>query len=855
MRPISLVVAFLAASACRAFAQSTDSPVRHCWSDFIAADSARSADLLGRRRIAATRLSGAAPRIDGRLDDAAWCQRGPDAIAAAVAVNFSQSRPVPSAASTLRAEARVLYDDAAIYVAVRLYDSAPDSVLAPLLRRDDEGQSDWVFAEFDSRHDRRTSFAFGLNPRGVQADGMYFDDRSYDSAWDGVWDGAVQRDSLGWTAEFRIPLSQLPYDPAEHVWGFNIYRFTPHRAETSNWSPRAPTHPGIASIYNELVIDGLTSTGIPLEVVPYAAANVGSAVNGVAHGASVGLDVRARVTPGLQLTTAVHPDFGQVEADPSLVNLSEFQTFFPEQRPLFVQGADIFAFGQPFFFVTRDLSFGNDATFYSRRIGRAPRGTIPDSTTLISKAGASPILGAAKLTGRVGDWSVGVLDAWTGSDDARVRTPSGTQFEYPVEPLTHFAVTRLVNSLDHGERALGTFVSFVQRPTLSPVLGPLMPRDAAVGGFDGRSRFSNARYEVSGSIVGSRVVGADWKTGVMADARVGRVAGDLTWSAGAHVISPKFDMNEVGFSRSADWILATGTIYYQHFIPTGLFRRVALGSTSSGLGWNSAGERRAAVLNATSGADFRNFSGTGVTITHDFPSLATEALRGGPALLLPPRTTFTFDVYSDQRRATRARLDASLRAEPGTGSRAWSVAPSIDARLSSALELAIAPSASYAVAGWQYVAQPTDSAGARHYIVGHLSEPTAALTVQGTMAVSPKLSVQLYAQPFVSTGHFNRLGEVTHPRAADPGDRITWFDISRPSPVRFANPDFSERDFNSNVVVRWEFRPGSSLFVVWTQQRHDSVLEDFALGRDTRRLFAVPGANVFAIKATYWIRA
>jgi hypothetical protein len=321
------------------------------------------------------------------------------------------------------------------------------------------------------------------------------------------------------------------------------------------------------------------------------------------------------------------------------------------------------------------------------------------------------------------------------------------------------------------------------------------------------------------------------------------------------VISPKFNMNEAGFNRSADWILATSTVNYQRFITSGPFRRIALGSMSSGLGWNFAGERRAAVLNATSNADFSNFWGAGVTMTRDLSSLATEVLRGGPALVLPPRTLLTADVYSDQRRATRARLDVSVRTEPGTGSSAWTVAPSIDARLSSAFELAITPSASHVVAGWQYVAQPTDSSGVPHYIVGHLTEPTAALTVQGTMAVSPKLSVQLYAQPFVSTGRFNRFGEVTHPRAASPGDRIRWFDTSHSSLVRFGDPDFSERDFNSNLVVRWEFRPGSSLFLVWTQQRHDSLLEDFALGRDTRRLFGAPGANVFAIKVSYWIHA
>src|SRR5947209_6118655 len=189
MRSFILAAALLIAAASSISAQSTDSAVRQCWSEFVGADSAgRAAGILSRRQIVATRLVGAPPSIDGRLDESAWCQSGANA-SPSVLFGFVQSRPVPTAAASVRTEARVLYDDAAIYVAVRAYDPVPDSLLAPLLRRDDEGQSDWVFAEFDSRRDRRTSFAFGLNPRGVQADGMYFDDRGYDSAWDGVWDG------------------------------------------------------------------------------------------------------------------------------------------------------------------------------------------------------------------------------------------------------------------------------------------------------------------------------------------------------------------------------------------------------------------------------------------------------------------------------------------------------------------------------------------------------------------------------------------------------------------------------------------------------------------------------------------
>jgi hypothetical protein len=872
-------------------------------------DRSRRAAILARRSVLALQLRGSRPLIDGRLDDAAWCETSEAGAAPpAMATDLVEQDPHPGEPASLATEARVLFDDQALYVAVRLYDPAPDSILAPLLRRDDEGQSDWVFVEFDSRRDRRTALSFGVNPRGIQADGSFSNDRIYDGSWDGVWTAAARIDSLGWTAEFRIPVSQIPHTSAA-VWGINVYRYTPHRGESSNWSPRLPTLAGVVSNFNDLVFELPPHASLPVEVVPYLSAGhargAPAGAGGLAEGPAVltkaGADLRASLTPDLQLSVAVHPDFGQIEADPSLVNLTAFQTFFPERRPLFVHGADALGFARPFTFATRDLSFADDVAFYSRRIGAVPGSTAPDGV-LLSMPAASVVAGAAKLAGRVGTWTLGVLDAWTEGTSAAAIDAAGATISVPVSPASHYAVARVARDWRTGASAVGAFATYASRVGMTPTLAALLPRDAWLLGLDGRHRFADARYEVDGAILVSRVRGSPTAldallrapehnvarpdagylarlradttgrpvAGVLADARLARVGGALTWSIGAHLISPGFDMNQAGFMRSADWILATASVQLQTFPTRGALRRLAAGSNQSGVGWSFGGERRAAALNGFVQADFANYWSATVSTAADFAVVATEYLRGGPALLLPPRVSVTATLSSDQRRATQLQLAVSGTREPGSRSESWSMAPGVDARLSPAVELALLLSVGHVTEGWQFVASSQDGAGTPHYVVGRLSQPTTSLTVRGTVALSPRLSLQLYAQPFLSAGQFVAFGEVTAPRAPRPGGRITWLSAARLTrggatgaytvaagdssrAFRFDDPSFSQRDFNANLVLRWEFRPGSTLFVVWSQARHDERLSEFSVSRDAARLFGAPPGTTIQLKISYWL--
>src|SRR5690242_11255458 len=329
-------------------------------------DTARGRAALAPRMAQAARVAGAPPRIDGHLDDAAWCAAPP-------LTDFVQSGPNPGAISSLATVARILFDDHALYVAVRLFDPHRDSYVAPFPRRDDENTSDWVFVEMDTRFDHRSGFSFGVNPRGVQVDGTWANDVDYDPAWNGVWASAAVMDSLGWSVEYRIEFPQLALGRgtpgAPLTWGINVYRYSPHRGESSNWSPRLPSLVGVISHFNEL--RGLV-------VPPHGGAGE-ALVYGAMTGASpaTGVDLTLRPTSNSTAALSLHPDFGQVEADPSQINLTTFETFLPEQRPLFVEGAEVFQFPSALSFSSRGTSFDLESPFYSRRIGRAPRLSCP----------------------------------------------------------------------------------------------------------------------------------------------------------------------------------------------------------------------------------------------------------------------------------------------------------------------------------------------------------------------------------------------------------------------------------------------------------------------------------------------
>jgi hypothetical protein len=816
---------------------------------------------------------------------------------------FMQSRPDPGREARLRTEARLLYDDRALYVAVRLYDPAPEAVLAPFLRRDDETTSDWTFVEIDSRHDRRTGFDFGLNPRGVQVDGLWMDDSNFDPTWDAVWEGAARIDAEGWTAEFRIPFSQLPYtapagesagetDGGETVWGLNIYRNNQHLGEVSNWSPRANGLAGVVSRFNDLHLR-VPAHQRRVELTPYVAprweqagAGTGRGRDSLGGSMNAGADLRVGLGSNFNLTATVLPDFGQVEQDPSQVNLTALELFQTERRPFFIEGVDAFRFDTSLGFVTRGDSFVEESPFYSRRIGHAPSGAPPPDAQALgfSMPTTSRLLGAAKLSGHTASgWTAGVFSAITGREEGTVQRPdvgsggSGTidaREPWPVEPLTATTVARVARDFGAGESTVGGFVSSTHRTGLDNVLRGEFVRDAVTVGVEGRHRFADQTYELRGWWLGTRLSGdataiaqvaaepqhyfqrpdagslrlapdATTLSGFSSEARLARVSGRLTWSLSTRAISPGFDVNAAGFQRNANWILASGAWQYQRYVSAHGLRAWAIGSDNAGIGWSWLGEPRARALNAFTRLDFRNYWDVKVSLNRDLPALSFDWMRGGPAVRLPARTTLTVSTHTDQRRPTNLGLDASVTREPDSASWGYMVSPLLTVRSTDHVAWSIGPTLQQDVVGWQFAGRAVQQ-DANNYFVARVRQRTAALTTRADIAFTSRLVLQVYAQPFATIGRYDRYQQLIAPRASDPAAQFTEVNSPFSSP-----PDATQRTLNGNLVLRWEYRPGSFFTVVWNHQR-DTTLFDAARGLNGTlgALFRDPSTNVFLVKTS-----
>ncbi|MEO5797979.1 MAG: DUF5916 domain-containing protein [Gemmatimonadales bacterium] len=838
---------------------------------------------LAPRQLVAMRTGSTPPAVDGRLDEPGWC-------AAPAVTDFVQTSPSPGALATMPTVARVLYDDDAVYIAVRAFDPHARDIASPYLRRDDENNSDWIFVEIDSRYDRRSGFSFGVNPRGVQVDGTWSNDVDYDAAWNGVWASAAQIDSAGWAVELRIPFSQLalqngtPGTPL--TWGINIYRSTRHAGESSNWSPRLPTAVGVVSHFN--VATGLITPPRhrDVEVVPYVSTTGSEGTTTIGAGG----DLRWRPAPMTTMAISLLPDFGQVEADPSQINLTTFETFLTEQRPLFVNDAALFQPLTGLSYQSRGTSFAQEAPFYSRRIGAPPHGRCPTLAADCQLPTATTVLAAVRLTTRTANgWSGGLFQALTSAEHATFdSTSSGTAVapdhdgssSSRVEPVTSFTAARALREFHQGRSAVGAIATFVNRRGLRDGLDSVLTSNAMVVGVDGRTRTADDEYELSGFAMTSRVGGSPTAiaalrreprhnssrddidrgttaaagdaslSGVTAEAQLKRLQGRFQWGLAGRLVDRGFEANDVGFQRNGDWVLAAGSWDYQRYRPGHVIRRWSIGSSQIGAGWTTSGQRRSTTANLNGAITLKNYWGASVSVTHEFAAFDPEVLRGGPALLLPSDNRVEVTAHTDSRRRWLGSVTLTGSAAPAIGSHHWAISPNFTAFLTDRLQLELLPSFSHGREGWQYAGQGADSVtGARRYALGALTETDVSLTLRATYAASRDLSLQLYAQPFVASGAFAGYLEVIAPAATTPDARVAPL----AGGFSFDNPAFSERNFHLNLLMRWEFHPGSTLFVVWTQQRTEREVSDFSLASDLRKLWHAPAANAVQAKVSYWI--
>ena len=862
----------------------------------------------------ATRLQGEV-RVDGRLDDAAWQAAQPSS-------EFMQSYPDVGAAPTMRTEARVLYDDENLYVGVRMFDPSPDSIAAPLARRDATGvYSEWVHLIVDSRYDRRSAFRFSTNPRAVQRDVYTYDDGAEDGSWDAVWDVATTVDSLGWVAEYRIPMSQLRFGGQagdSRTWGFQVMRDIARRGERASWSPWTRNDAGFVSRFGTLT--GLTGVRAPraLEIMPYASARLTRAPGDAADpffsenepGIDAGADLRLGLPAGLTLSATINPDFGQVEADPAEVNLSAFETLFSERRPFFTEGADVFRFG-----ATRAFNkYGSQEYFYSRRVGRSPSRVLQGSSYLFVDAPQQTrILGAAKVSGRTpSGWTIGLMDAVTGRENARFL-PSGVgaeQQRVQVEPLSNYFVGRARKDLNGGASQVGVLATATHRDLDDETLASMLNRDAYLGGLDFLHTWGNRAWSVSGYLAGSRVSGSkstllaqqtssvryfqrpdqDYvevdpdRTSLSGYISEVAVAHGGSWDASIQLkqVSPGFELNDVGYHTRADARSVATFLGRSVNRQMGILRNHSY-SAWQFRAWNYDGDRILDGAAASANAGFTNFWAAGVQVGAR-PSYTNDRLtRGGPLSTQPSQWNFNGWVETDSRKPIFFGMEASYR-EDASGLRERGFAAWSTLRPSSAVRVQMGPRFSHNDYTAQYVRtvvdpRATDTYGAR-YVFGSLDQTTVSLETRVDWTFTPKLSLQLYAQPFVSAGRYSGFKEFTTPGEFEfarygeargtlcridgvyVADPVAVRDCPSALPaqddpnfvVRFGDPDFNVRSLRGNAVLRWEYRPGSTLFFVWQQERSGfEPLGDFDFDRDTRGIFDGPSHNVFLIKASYWI--
>jgi hypothetical protein len=867
------------------------------------ASPARAAAAAPLRVAHAARLTGTI-QIDGRLDEPAWQAAEPTG-------DFVQSWPNPGAPATERTEVRVLYDDQAIYVGIRMFDEHPDSIAAQLARRDAVGiYSDWAHVIFDSYHDRRTSFRFTVNPRGVQKDVYMSNDGTEDVNWDAVWKVATLVDSLGWVAEYRVPLSQLRFGSAppgqERVWGFQVQREIARRQERDTWSPWNAQDQGFVSRFGDLT--GLRDVPVPrrLEVLPYSSVRSthapGSAADPFYHSLDTkpkaGLDVRFGLPKGLTLSGTVNPDFGQVEADPAVVNLSAFETFFTEKRPFFIEGSDAFAFGR----VLTHNDYGNATYFYSRRIGRAPQRSASGPGVLyVDAPDAATIAAAAKVTGKAGPWSVGLLDAFTPTGHADVAASGGVRYSTPVEPATNYFAGRVRRDFRKGRTVIGAMVTSTARSVGDSVFTGALRSEALFGGVDFEHKFAKQTWAVSGFFAGSRVSGSaaaiaatqqnsthyyqrpdasylrfdpartslEGHTGEIALERSGAVFGSLAYKE----LSPGLELNDLGFQGRSDLRALSSLIGYQSFKAGRLFRQYDAFIYENST-WNFGGDAIYHGIATNADVTFRNYwtGGYGVTVNPAYWS--DRFTRGGPVARVPSAWTANLNLNSDSRKPVIVGPSASYSHDASGG---WngSLGLGFDTRPTSFIHVTVTPSLSRLRSTGQYVSTEPDPRAtatfANRYVFADLAQTTVSMDARVEWTFSPVLSFQLYAQPFVSAGRYRDFKEFAAPRTYDfrvygrDTGTIAYDDSARVYTVdpdgaggapsfSIGNPDFNVRSLRGNAVLRWEYRPGSALFVVWQHQRSDAApFGNFDFGRDVGAVFRAPATNVFLVKVSYWI--
>ncbi|MDN3657606.1 DUF5916 domain-containing protein [Ferruginibacter paludis] len=830
-----------------------------------------------------TRLVGEKPKLDGVLNDACW-------NTGEWAGEFKQWIPAEGKQPSQSTFFKILYDDENLYVAVRAVDHEPKKIQRKAGRRD-EFAGDVIGICFDSYHDHRTGFEFDVTAAGQKYDAILTNPMVGDANWNAVWYAKTAMEDSAWTTEMRIPLSQLRYSSEKNqVWGLHFWRWINRLQEESDWEQQSFTGPGMLYLFGELKgisnlpksqrIELLVSGLSKMKTFQKDPNNI-FASKGHVSSSTVGLDAKIGLSSNFTVDLSINPDFGQVEADPSVMNLTAFEPLFEEKRPFFLEGKNIFSFD------IDDLSL-----FYSRRIGHAPSYMpglgpneylkMPDNTTILS---------AAKLSGKTQKGlSVVVLQSLTANERASISTPSGGK-KVTVEPLTNYFVGRMQQDYRNGNTVLGGIFTSTNRFFSDPHLN-FINHNAFTGGLDLLHQWKDKEFFVDAKVTASNINGSTEAisdlqlssaryfqrpdayrfdstltqlSGIGGKIKIGKGSKGLwRYSTDLTFRSPTLELNDIGYMQTADLIKQGNAVSYFVNTPVAVFRTYTIGLKQNN-NWDFKGHYLSSDYTLTTYLEFLNRWNVTSALNHISQSLDIRQLRGGEALLIPPSWMESILVKSDFAKKVAFNFQGSYFFENKRG-KYFLVSPGITVQPINTLKLSLNLNYTSNMDQLQY----TDaffSSGKRAPVLARIDQHDLGATFRIDYNITNNLSLQYYGSPFASVGKFNSFKKVVQPKNSIYSNRFQALSTSvlqsdnylvddngdGVTDIIIHNPDFNFYQFRSNFVFRYEYRPGSQLYFVWSNDRTNFINPGSNSVTDIHsQLSKVFPTNIFLVKLNYW---
>jgi hypothetical protein len=840
-----------------------------------------------------TRLTTAKPVIDGKLDDECWKTTG------VWAGDYHQYVPNEGAKPSYPTEFKILYDDKNLYVAFRAFDGEPEKIQVlsgarDAVANDNACCGDLVGFTLDSYHDHRTGFEFTTSAWGQKIDLVLFNPASWDFNWNAVWKVKTGLEDSAWVAEYEVPLSQLRYSKEdEQVWGMHTWRWISRFQEESNWEIQSKTGPGMLFNFGELHgIKGLKKSQ-RLEIMPYALGDLKTSekepgnpfAKGAAWGGNVGLDAKIGVSSNFTVDLTVNPDFGQVESDPSVMNLTAFETFYEEKRPFFLEGLTIF-----------DYKFNEQSLFYSRRIGHSPSITVDPANNLFVKSpDKTSIISAVKFSGTTSNGlSVGLIQSVTANEFARLSDKDGNRSSTKVEPLSNYMVARIQKGYNAGNTVVGGILTSTNRFIEDKNL-EFLASDAYTGGLDLLHHWKDKEFYVDAKLIGSYIngsresikalqessaryyqrPGADYLNYDTTTTNLGGYGGKLKigkgskgfwkYSTGVTWLSPGLELNDLGYMNTADEINQENEISYLINKPVSIFRTYNI-SLEQFNTWNFHGSYLGSGGHLSFFSEFKNQWRFATNLIYHSKSLDTKILRGGYDMRMPENIMSFGSLNTDPSRNFTAGIAYSYEYTLNNSAESYQLQPGITIRPFRSLDIGITGNYIDNHDRLQYITTKYFSTGNK-YILGSIDQKTFGLTFRVNLNLTPEFSVQYYGSPFISRGAYSEFKHVTNPEAKEFNNRFAHYNNVTLlngeyildenddfiSDYSIGNPDFNFHEFRSNLVAKWEYRLGSFIYFVWSSERSGRTGSSGAtIGESYKELRDVFPNNIFLIKLNYW---